>query len=1030
MPESLPEQTNTEVQDALTSIRESGDFIDRDRALRHPVGYVATTATFGLPSAVVGLSSDMSYVNLGSFANILYVPVLVGSIAATRAVRGRRRVNAALKNHDTVTDALEGEPVDIVRLPKKDGLALRWYGMDNSEDTEPSAELIERAKMVGDFAKEHGIEYVLSSASFFKDLPDDARGSGWDTLSAAKNKRLPYTELVDYASDDVVAVQTAEDFVARVSALETTQETSLVTAIVRQLQDPHLARHYAAYNQNPDNPYTKQLLSRSVRTALERETGSTESIGVRHEDGSIERIKASSTTIAMRGDRLMKLTSLPATPATTGRLATEMTQLSKLNGHSTTKEMIAALQTGDLHRKGKVELLSALHILLDYSHQFEAETLVVPDAADSKATGIPSFTERWHTQDDTAERRFKRDTLRFAKKCGAGVLAVAFGLAAGRQLLETGNDAYERESLRYEAWAKQHPELYDDETGFHYINDENYDTYRADNPGLASEVDAQLYDKIFDMQESQYTVAYHLLDTLIGTVGAEKLSSIAQNIPGFSEENLRDWAEKSALEIPMSMETLNSGESFIGDADTDSNKVVYTATALKSGGTTEGYWYGDMYNILVANGGTSPFTGTGVSLIDAANSQEDIETQHNLNIIEALDPDYMVETPYIGVGGNDDITYWNGLTLPVLQGTRLVGIRVYDKSSGASLPVEVKMDTATGLYVAVLNSYVNEVTAVRYEQPVLQYWLKESFDSKPTIHRASPMSLQFERNKRHNIAPKQDVEYVASSVRRALGLADNASISEIAKAVSQGPLYSYTPFDRQGTTKIPVTEADNTKALAQLGIILAKLDYMNCNVASMTTILATLDRKAINQATGFHDDGDGKLTQLESHAWLIDGNSTIIDPTPTEMAPGEITPKPQDTPADADGGPLDGIDGEDLQRGAEVLVAAAIGFMAWRRRKAIQTAADTVRSHAALSLPGMQHAAAIVQAELYSRNPSDAITAARIPKIATTPQSYNFAIPSRPVSLKSGTVGDKVRRQIIRLNDGAIRRQAQRSNEP
>lgn len=206
--------------------------------------------------------------------------------------------------------------------------------------------------------------------------------------------------------------------------------------------------------------------------------------------------------------------------------------------------------------------------------------------------------------------------------------------------------------------------------------------------------------------------------------------------------------------------------------------------------------------------------------------------------------------------------------------------------------------------------------------PQMEYWIKKKAGTK-TIHHLGSMTYD---------PSDVDIREVSDTVKQALGLPDNASDAQLLKAIRDSKYYSFTPFADEGKKLRINTENSSTGMLEELGTSLAKLDALNCNLAASLYILGKGGAEP-NLATGYHDDGDGKLTSREAHAWLIDNNDNIIDPTPSKSKkplPGnkpddEKQPSPEKLPT--------GPDTDTRNMVGEATLGAALALLAYRRRK-------------------------------------------------------------------------------------------------
>lgn len=262
---------------------------------------------------------------------------------------------------------------------------------------------------------------------------------------------------------------------------------------------------------------------------------------------------------------------------------------------------------------------------------------------------------------------------------------------------------------------------------------------------------------------------------------------------------------------------------------------------------------------------------------------------------------------------------------------------------------------------------------------------------------------------------QSELDEVAKSVRKSLGLGADASMAEIYMAVQDKHLYAYTPFAyEKDTHEIP--KDDDVAALKEIGRILAERETLNCNMAASLASLATIDHNTTLYATGFREDGDGVLSSIESHAWLYDPTKEeIVETTPFRFAPGVTTPK-LETLAPTESASVDGRSSLAYAGGAAIILA-----MAWRRRQKLAELADTARAYAVLGTSSGKKKLGEQIHELYAR-PGDTHTEALPSRYKSI--GFEEAVSSfvSNIPTGSGTVG-------MRLNSSAIRRERERQKK-
>jgi hypothetical protein len=142
-----------------------------------------------------------------------------------------------------------------------------------------------------------------------------------------------------------------------------------------------------------------------------------------------------------------------------------------------------------------------------------------------------------------------------------------------------------------------------------------------------------------------------------------------------------------------------------------------------------------------------------------------------------------------------------------------------------------------------------------------------------------------------------------------------------------------------------------------------ELDALNCNLASALYLLSQDEHPAAepNLATGFRDDGDGKLTTREAHAWLIDKKDQIIDPTPTES----LKPLPSFAP-DKETNQTPEKQSIDMNKLVEeAVLTAGLALVAYRRRKQVAAKATRFQAEHALTMQKAPEALGTILTALY-----------------------------------------------------------------
>jgi hypothetical protein len=287
---------------------------------------------------------------------------------------------------------------------------------------------------------------------------------------------------------------------------------------------------------------------------------------------------------------------------------------------------------------------------------------------------------------------------------------------------------------------------------------------------------------------------------------------------------------------------------------------------------------------------------------------------------------------------------------------------------------------------------------------------------------------------------------VSRDVRKVLGLPENASDSDVLNSIRNSKHYSFTPLADEHTD-LKVHAASTEDELRQIGTTLAGLDALNCNLAQTLMLLAkSPDNHYTKQAgftddqydsdlapvSGFHDDGDGELVRNEAHAWLVDANNQVVDPTPAlseDQAKKMMKPASMEVPKPLSV-PFEGI--------AQGTFGALLALTAWRRREQIRRSMDETRSTNASSPAAASGAIGAIQTALYGAEGSKWVVAKKMTP-AEVRRAVLSSIPEGGVSLKEVqqrldnkdidyplSLRDKLAIRALRASDGAIRRTMKR----
>lgn len=939
-------------------------------------------------------------------AGYMALSVGVMGLCAVTEQQVRRHKYTKLLEQARAFEAEFGQPVDLVRVagaPQSSTFALRWYGLDDSRRLSAKAE--QAARQVARRASDMGIDTIAIGTSWLPDheaTDERLQGlerygklvNGPDALSQLNGMDKSY-KVHDTLVDNQVLVTTPAKLAELLNEYTASDLERLATLLP---EDVRLQELVAIARQTSD--YTD--LRRYVRVALERQLDEGASLyAERDETGVVQRYKTHSTARLSSGQIRRQLmvgegAAARLVPGDTADLLREL-------GVSSADELIDGDEAPD-----RTRVLAALHIALDEEQRLRP---VGPDTTHEQ-TGPGSLFGRMQA-DKESKYKLYRATGPVLRRLGAvgallvvGVVGSSFMGEKAREMMHDNPAPHiAAHTKAYEQYHKQ--TNLDVERGGRDRDD--FLKFLEEQYGDGAVLEKLMSDAYLDISDANARYARWLsgmLDELTGKVPVEGL-----------------------VEPPPSMYTTSRDNMFIGDVNIKSDQTVYTVTPLTPKAQTAGYWVGATYDTVTTQRGTSryPFKDGRPELGDSSLAEEFLKLSKPANpaTIAEHSPDYRVETPYISPN--------RSISLPIKAGGSLLGARVIDASdpSWSSGPIDIWKSWSSE-YEARLKAEDFVSQGVTAKQPRLEYYVKEHVDY--SYRRDSPIAVESVRDTKAAQLSPEDVTRVAAATRRALGLGETATAEEIFTAISQQKKYSFTPFERAKFGGVDLSNMSDTQALEMVGQTLAELDTLNCNLATMLATLATADQEiGVRPATGFLDNGDGKLTQIESHAFFWSAEHGIRDATPGVMADGESV-RGQPSAADkSDMGPVLPITGAGL-------VAAALAVVAYRRRQAIAEGVDTLRAQATTRLPATRRAVDLLTQAAYDKPDSRLQFHSARPAVDSQELLRRYAanIPGGGISLTE--IRERARRSgqklswseqlavaAMKANDGPLRRTRQRT---
>jgi hypothetical protein len=944
----------------------------------------------GFEGAAVGASLSPTFSYYGE--DILLLPtysaggfvLAAGTYAGLRHLDQRRAAKAEAIQAE-IRQAI-GEPVDVFASGrgKNRRLNLRWYGADHQTPA-TILETASRFKTVVDFAEENDISSIALDADWVEAaLAQDRQSATKPELSAygevtsgdsfISDELRTNVAVVDHESAENVLVSSFEQARELLAAIESSANDLLIGEVIHRSGDTGLIAEYALFKKSEGASY--QRLLDHTRSRLE--------MIINQETSGIQRIRDENWAPVRErvhhnrriNGEFIHQTTEPLAPSSENKSTFEIVSILDLYCARTLNELL----TKALREKPSVtqqdDLIAAAYLLAARKDTRQTlGTASLSGKAQHKDT--ESLFERLPKEprgiSDARRRRARLRnpeaiTITYEKRPGfsrvaktIGIFATAGALVLGAKLgaESLGTPIYDDRKAWCEAEGIEPTEL-DDVFGnpnlspeeqaqatsdrFQEYHERCKTAYRGEKP--LNQIASDAIDAYYDME---WEIQKNTVSTVLDTFGSGFISAIAPYATGVVSA---EWARQAAKEAPESIYTGQLQQSFIGDFDPSENKVIYSVESL-DGTSTEGYWYGDSFDRLRSYSGNIHYSRDDNGR--EASIELDTRDISVLNEENALS----VSTPYI--------SFDSQIKLPILNGMSITAIRVIDKEDAD------KTYTPSGLYsgsetdiksLVLSREDASNMQAAGINEPVLTYWLSPDDNEEQSDYYSKemwlPSAADFSLDPNYNAEQIQAEaeQQLTQDVKSAFGLPSTATPDEVVTAI-QSKKYSYTPMKDAGLETLSEGKTEGAYGVFRdIGENLGAMDALNCNMASTAFLLATVtEPTGYNQATGYRDDGDGKLTQREAHAWIVDQDNTIIDPTPTDYDEQDKSPEAE-------------MEAEDTQAPiapilpiAGGVLAGAGAYAAWRKRREIAAYADqhrvrsaTQNTHAAKALSVIEHA--------------------------------------------------------------------------
>jgi hypothetical protein len=277
-----------------------------------------------------------------------------------------------------------------------------------------------------------------------------------------------------------------------------------------------------------------------------------------------------------------------------------------------------------------------------------------------------------------------------------------------------------------------------------------------------------------------------------------------------------------------------------------------------------GYWFASVDNAFsLKDEPAYPFVDGGVTTSEVDAKRDKVETT---NFPKASDTiAFTVTTSYFG----------SGMKLPVPSGYQIVAARITDPEHTNAPQMLIYFDSNTGLWSGDISSEGIRSISKRAK---LEYFLTRSDDPKYRIHASTDGMVDSDGNH----ITEQDRLVVLS----ALGLSSDATEAQISEAIRKKK-YSRTPIADSGRKPHEHISPSALNSAAQMAQEYASFPSEICSTATWIDLVAGGEG---NMAGGYSVDSDGSLNVGNMHAWVVDKNGVITDPTPAGGGTGGDLP--------------------------------------------------------------------------------------------------------------------------------------------
>lgn len=897
------------------------------------IGLISESITFGPQTFLIG--GTTATIAGTTIAGLMYTGQRLTE--KSRAL-GAEQAEAVIRNHlaepvDVIRDKHRGH-----------ALSVRWYGADERYGNSEDAGLVDRFAKIVDFAEAYEVAEVVVPASLFARGDEASLQDRYkDKLTTTRDffvqkKGIP---IEDRSADETLAQLTpgeARELATELQAVAQVSKTDVIATWLMNIRPEHpLAAAYTEWQRLGQPAELRPRLARIMQSSLDRHFSSIDltpglKLAVTDEQGH-----------TIGHTRLRVGTSVTVSPQGITRLSTAQTQahgeqpthisrddFSAILGCSVDEfiDQLLERKGGQLlpHEQWKLEL--ALYHLLQkpdnhpatagrvrtrtVQAEVETDTLYERMLQEKPRTSAvwPSVRRRGDVPKDEQTIKYNRLFWRNAgKKVGAFVLATAIGGAAGVGWgMAWGQDEMRDITCQPPA-PKEASQLVTPDTSTPEEIAEYCDSNLATFYDILGTAAQHVYDGNATYEDLLLIKAYEL-----GILTPDSLDFFKSSVN-------KAWVNERARDISERHNLYGGGETQVGDVQLGSNPALWSLKPM-NGAQTTGYWPMNVQSHItvesteqLADDSLPPLADASVAFDNPSlrkklvplgtpittEQQEEVEFIRVLSVPRSPSD---LNKPLISVSGRQipqgselalfdlstDYNWQRTFALPVIQGGDIVAAKVVIRSLSDDKVMETPPVTfyqrADGTFAFRIPQSNDDYAAKGYLD--IQYWVEPGANTDLPVRAEHPMTAQTVGETSQPLTALLTPQDVAA-MRQTLGLSDGQNAEAVGGAIASTRAYSFTPYgDSRGAGDVsvfknPTAPLPTREILRLVGEYAAHMDKANCNVAELIEILSTRGvdgERFLNAINGFHEDGDGVLSQAESHAWVVASDGKFIDATP------------------------------------------------------------------------------------------------------------------------------------------------------